>query len=396
MDRLQAFSSFRDVQVIDMNIHYTDAEILEVKQAWLRDNLIESSKRNIAQGRRYHGREHYICPLCGHDEVYKPLWNRGYFHCCEESCGFSGDGFAAEASKRGLTYGEALRAVMEEYGYGAGQADSQHKPTRKPKPVTVESVSVKRQESENGRDALAWAIRCRGYLAECAARFKDSPAHENLEKRGLSFETCLQMRFGYDRWSFKRGNGLGGSLGFAVPSIITPYNARMDYFGGRLFRPIGKTKFLKPVGEEAGLEPLYNCAALYGGADVVVISEGPFDVATVIQVAKGAGLTVGVVGLIGTASQRLIDALKQKPTKAKIVIALDDDAAGHAGALRAAQELDAMGANYGVWANGYGGFKDWNDLLQADSALARDYVRDMVRDAQRGYLLEYDDLDLSW
>ena len=366
-----------------MNKHFDKADINRVKVDWLRDNLQPVDRR---EGK---GREHYVCLFCGKPDVFRPMWDKGAFYC--NSCRRSGSVFDVVAFRDGLSIGDAIQRVME----GSGAKSQEY--SVKPRSTTTTTATRAAGESESKRDVLQWRLTCRAYCGEAAARFRGSPGQEYAEGRGFTLDTCKRFGVGFDDRAFQEGRGTGGTLAVGVPALVLPYGPRRDYYGGRLLRPLGKTKYMKPGAEVAGPEPLYNGGALWA-FDVVLICEGWADVLTVYQAAKVDGLTVGAVGLNGTGSRALIQALKRKPTRAKLVIALDDDKAGHRGAVRVAGELESMGADAGVWVMGYAldGCKDFGDLLKRDAGTASELVGEICRDASQGRLYSAAEAVETW
>lgn len=347
-----------------MHKHYSKADIDRVKVELLPDLLQPADKGK--------GRNHYVCPYCGRGDVYNPWWGRGAFHCL--SCDRGGSVFDVVAFREGLSIGAAIQRVMESRG-----AIAQEYSAKRSRDTATREAAADRGESK--RDVLQWRLVCRGYCAEAAARFRGSPGQEAAEGRGFTLDTCRRFGVGFDAEAFRMDKGTGGALAVGVPALILPYNPRRDYYGGRLLRLLGETKYMKPGAEVAGVEPLYNGGALWA-ADVVFITEGWADVLTVYQAAKLDGLTVGAVGLNGTGDRALINALRRKPTRAKLVLSLDDDKAGRRGMVRVGRDLEGIGADYGIWVGGYAGLgKDFNDALRREPGTASALVTEITRDA---------------
>lgn len=372
---------FRDNRGCDMHKHYSNVDMLTVKVAWLRDNLRPADKR---AGK---GRNHYVCPLCGSPDVFNPIWSRGQFHCYK--CDRGGSVFDVVASQEGVSFGDAVRLVMESRG-----AEGQE---YKPRPRVTTTMSADVIGADNRRDVLQWRLICRGYCIESAARFIGSPGQEYIDGRGFTLDTCQRFGLGFDAEAFKEGRGTGGTLAAGVPAVILPYGPRRDYYGGRLLRALGSTRYMKPGADVAGAEPVYNAGGLWG-CDLCFIVEGWADVLTVYQAGKLDGLTVGAVALNGTGHRALIDTLKRKPTRARLVIALDDDAAGHRGAVRVGRELEGIGAAAGIWAGGYAfdGCKDFGDVLKREPRTAAAVISEIARDAAQGALFSAAEAAEGW
>ena len=369
-----------------MHKHYSKSALDMVKTDWLRDNLRPAEKRENK------GRNHFYCPICGKPEVYNPNWSRGQFYC--NDCKWGGSVFDVEAKASGVGIGEAIRAVMERESRGAEAQDYCAK--LRPRDTTTRGADVIGGE-DSKRDVLQWRLTCRAYCAECAARFRGSPGQEYAEGRGFTLDTCQRFGVGFDAEAFREGRGTGGALAVGVPALILPYWPRRDYYGGRLLRLLGATKYMKPGAEVAGPEPLYNVGGLWG-CDLCFIVEGWADTLAIYQAGKLDGLTVGAVALNGTGYRALIDTLKRKPTRARLVIALDDDAAGHRGAVRVGRELEGIGAAAGIWAGGYAfdGCKDFGDVLKREPRTAAAVISEIARDAAQGALFSATEAAEGW
>jgi len=357
-----------------MHKHFSKADIERAKVELLPELLQPADKSK--------GRGHYLCPYCGRGDVYNPWWSRGAFHCL--SCNRGGSVFDVVAFREGLSIGDAIQRVME--GRGAEAQDYCAK--LRPRDTATRAAGADRAESK--RDVLQWRLVCRGYCLEAAARFRGSAGQEYAEGRGFTLDTCQRFGVGFDAEAFREGRGTGGALAAGVPALILPYGPRRDYYGGRLLRSLGKTKYMKPGIDVAGPEPCYNAGALWA-SDVVFITEGWADTLAVYQAGQAAkldGLTVGAVGLNGTGPRALIGALRRKPTRAKLVVALDDDKAGRRGAVHVGRELEGIGAAAGIWCGGYAvdGCKDFADVLKREPGTAAALVGEMGRDTAQGRL----------
>ena len=201
--------------------------------------------------------------------------------------------------------------------------------------------------------------------------------------RGFTLETMQRFAVGYDAKSMRPA--VGGTLPYGRPGVIIPYSRRLVYYQARFLKPMqgqdDETKAMKPTAAMAGPEPLFNPGALYA-YDAVVVTEGPFDAMSIAQgAAMMDGVKVGAVALNGAhAHNALLDALKVMPTAARLIIALDADEAGQAGAAELSMKLDTIGQAHEVIAGAdvWGGFKDANELLQYDATLMADAIRFML------------------
>ena len=80
------------------------------------------------------------------------------------------------------------------------------------------------------------------------------------------------------------------------------------------------------------------------------------------------------------------------------MIALDDDAAGHRGAVRVGRELEGIGAAAGIWAGGYAfdGCKDFGDVLKREPRTAAAVISEIARDAAQGALFSAAEAAEGW
>ena len=201
-----------------------------------------------------------------------------------------------------------------------------------------------------------------------------------MHMRGFTLDTLRRFGVGFDAKT-----RVHGSLKYPRQAVIYPYSRRLDYYGARFLNPIttgdGSIKAMKPPTDKAGNEPIFNGAALYG-CEAVFICEGAFDAMAIMQAAADMA-TVGAVALGGTGGGRLLDMLTEKPTGAKLFIALDNDDAGRAGAAALAAKLDTLGMNHVVIdsAAAFAGLKDAAELQAVEADVMRDAVQFMLYDS---------------
>lgn len=193
------------------------------------------------------------------------------------------------------------------------------------------------------------------FIEECAANIAltDYP-----QRRGLSAETVKRYKLGYYTGQGKAQEIIKNLLGrdIIAPALIIPYNRRCSYFIARstidtdeerariAAAGIGKANFSgkqkhdKPPTEKAGREPIYNAAALYNEeGKPVFITEAPLDCLAYIDLGFYA------IAIGGTGHEKLLEQLKKRPTKNRLIIALDNDPAGQEAAARLAEKLQKAG-----------------------------------------------------
>lgn len=340
---------------------YETAVIDAVKSVALFDLLgLPDEKESKAQGKKLA----YRCPLCGHSRIVNPLAD-GRWYC--QRCQKGGNVFQLVAYRDGISVGKAFNQVMAAYAGGR-----------------VVTVSKPRQAQEEKRIVAgdAWKKTCARYLRACAAALPGSDGEEYMRGRGFNSNSLRRFGIGFDA----KAKGHRASWKFGIPGVVYPYSRRLDYYGLRFLKPYtdkrtGKViKAAVPPLDVAGNEPLYNAAVLYGGCDAVVVCEGAFDSMAILQ--GGEGLNVGAVSLGGTDGGRLVKLLEEKPTGARLLIALDNDEPGKAGALALAAKLESIGADFKVIDSNaaFAGLKDACDLLAYDSGLMSECVQFMINE----------------
>lgn len=330
---------------------YSKADIDEVKALALTSELTPAAK----------GRGVYLCPACGRPRVYNPT-SAGIWYC--QRCHEKGDVFTAVRLRDGMTQKQAFADVMNRYGHG--QTVSGPAPAR-PR-VAIPAVEAGEKPGDDGNDAKkkdAWRAECRRYLLQAAAALPGSAGEAYMIGRGFTMDTLKRFYVGFDDRA-----KVHGALKYGRAAVVYPYSRRLDYYGARFLKPITNaggdvTKAMKPPADRAGDEPLFNAGALYSCKTVVIV-EGAFDAMAIAQGAASIGENVGAVALGGTSCGRLIDMLTEKPTAARLLIALDNDDAGKVGALAMAAKLDTIGQQHKAMdcETVYGGMKDAGEALQ--------------------------------
>ena len=337
----------------------------------------------------------YVCPACGREgkcRVYVGTKDGSAVWSCVQ-CKRAGNIVDLFMVRDGLTRGEATTAVCDKWADALGSHStvtrSPARSDRRPEaqddlsegtpvarlPETLDEITTPTKITDDRRREI------RQYCLQAAARLWDESGRSGrdyLHMRGLDDNTIKRFRLGYDSQC-----RVGGSLKFGRAGIVIPYSPQLDYFAVRFIRPIsgadGKfVKSMKPPVEYAGDEPLFNQGALWAGYDAVVVTEGWLDAISIAQVATTiTAAKVGAVALGGAdAHSKLVNALLSKPTTARLLVAMDDDDHGRAGARALSQKLDAIGQKHEVIDGSivWGGWelpdgtpcKDANDALMSD------------------------------
>ena len=164
----------------------------------------------------------------------------------------------------------------------------------------------------------------------------DSPrfspeAMELLSSHGLSTEAALRHGISFDPGAKRLVIPFPGSDGYHVDRDCTGRSTR---------------KYLKPKSEEEGPQPVWNPDAFQ--KDVVFAVEGPFDAIAVEE----AGFAS--TALCGTSYARTVERLVSMRYRGRVVVMLDNDAAGRSHARDMAAALREAGitcieAEYPAW-----------------------------------------------
>lgn len=340
---------------------YSEAAIADVKARALAYELQPAAEKGKGRQRLY------VCPACGHARIVNPT-AAGIWYC--QHCHAKGDVFTAVRLRDNVEHSQAFADVMRRYATGGEVPAAAAKPV-KPTP-TVATVTT----------SATWAKQCGDYLRMCAAALPGSAGEAYMQGRGFTLDTLRRFGVGYDAKA-----RVHGALKFPRQAVVYPYSRRLDYYGARFLKPMtaadgGEVKAMKPTATMAGNEPLFNGAALYS-CEAVFVTEGAFDAMAIMQGVHALNMaTVGAVALGGTGGGRLLDMLKAKPTRARLLICLDNDEPGKAGALALAAKLDNLGAAHDVIDSeaAFACQKDACELLQLDAGIMGDAVAFMLNE----------------
>ena len=298
---------------------------------------LTSYVQSITQPDRRAGHNMYKCPLCGsgsgtgsrHDGAFSITKDGKAWKCF--SCNQGGDIFTLIALHEGLTdFKDQAQRAAEITG---ARLDLDYKPDPK-----KDFAEVKQEEIKG---------RYKDYIERCKAAATNT---DYFTRRGFSQDVVERFSLGYDE-----------SQGV----IVIPYDRDGSYY---LTRSIEGKTFRKPKSDDAGVEPIYNKAALYNGGKPCFVTESPIDAISLI--AAGGG-KCSAISLGGTGHRKLIDQVeKQKPT-CMLILSFDADDAGQTATQRAAEDLKALGvpfmiANYSLDAYPEDQRKDANDFLRGN------------------------------
>lgn len=261
-----------------------------------------------------------VCPFCGSGEhekktgafsMYRDATGRYKVKCF--SCGVSQDTLGAlrllwncsetEAIER------ALNVTVDAAGIPAG-----YSPTRPPMPPAMPTTAPKEQKAGAEPDTCDYFARCREQLQT------SDEAQKYLTRRGISADVIRRFGIGYDADARR---------------VVIPCGTA--FYVARAIDDNVKARYLNPKGTASAL---FNPIALTNSGPVF-ITEGAFDALSIIQAGGEA------VALNSTSNaHKVLDALKGvKPDGLRILLALDNDAAGVTTAENLFESLQDAGYN---------------------------------------------------
>ena len=300
----------------------------------------------------------YICPICGSGTHAKRTGALSISHdgkrvtCFAGRC-FGDHGQDTLGALRILNPGKTEAEIFSLCGYSLDEAQ----------PIRSGGMKQPKPEGQQREEKPEERHDFKAEIASYAAALPGSEAETYLAGRGFTKETMQRFNLGYDAQRH---------------CVTIPYNKNGSYYGRRSLipegqRPDGKGKFDKLPTYKAGKEPLFNASALYN-SNVVFVTEGQLDAISIAQ-AGGAA-----VALNGTGAEKLISQLEKEPTKAAIVLCLDNDKPGREATETLSAKLEEMGVFCGNGAAGIMGEeqdpdapeyrKDPNEVLQRDGTEA--------------------------
>ena len=292
-----------------------------------------------------HKRGFYQCPLCpsGHggagSDGAVSIEPDGIHAKCF-SCGFYGDIFDWEAEITKKPLSEATRAVIARYDFSPSTG------SQKPAAPATDPVPAAAPADFTAK------------LRLCADKLAGSPGEEYLTGRGFTQETMRRFMLGYDSSHYFKGKGF-------FPAVVLSDGNDGHYIAWRTIE--GEKLFDRPSNAEAGEQPLFNAAALFG-SDPVFVVESQLCAISIMQEGGSAVATSGAAN-----HNQLVKLLSDNPAPPLLILSLDNDPTGKEQQEKLAAKLTAAGINF-IQYNAAGPFKDPNEVLQEDPALLRGLV----------------------
>ena len=300
--------------------------------------------------RKINGKDTYICPFCGHGKggdglQIVPAEKGGdgtQLHCF--NCGFHGDIIDLYEKQNNCSYLDAFKALCE-YFHITIDAEATRTPTEPRK--TEQGINT--PATENAPETATESPDFTAYLNECYTHRNDPAAVEYLSFRGISKETAVAYKLGYDTLT-----------GF----LIVPTSRH--YYIARNTDPEAEKRYNNPRG--AKIE-LFNAQAIYNEESrPVFVVEGAFDALSIIE---AGGLAVALNSTSNC--NKLLDLMKQQTTKNTLILCLDNDKPGTDAREKLETGLKELNISH-ITTDIATGYKDPNEALKADRTAFFDAV----------------------
>lgn len=317
-----------------------------------RDQALQEIKSRYAEYLRpakKHGT--YICPLCnngtgstGDGVTVKP----GTTHLKCFKCGFGGDLLDLYQQEHGATMPEAFNALCERFNITVDEY------TAAPVKQRTEPASAPKQGGAEAQEDYT------AYFKECRDRLADPAALEYLSFRGLSTDTAARFWIGYDpAWRSPQAVR-NGKKPPTSPRLIIPTSSS-SYLARDTRRDLAERERAFAKMKE-GAAQLFNAVALTSAAEdqPVFIVEGEIDALSIIE-AGGQAVALGSTSNVN----KLLDLLKEKATRATLLLCLDSDNAGRKAHKELADGLQRLNIAH-ISADINRGYKDPNEALTSD------------------------------
>lgn len=319
----------------------TEEAKAEIKRRMSPAELLERSKNGF-----------YKCPHCGSGThangtgaVHIGRNERGQCFTCH-SCGFNGDAIDIYRELHGCGFLQAVNALAARLG--VSYTERKRTEGARSAGTAAEGTSTTGGGTMNREQKKDYSA----YIAACRERLTDPAAAEYLAARGISLQTAQAHGVGYDAEADPAGTG------HKSPRLIIPTSG--GHYVARALSDRAAYRYINPAGAVPGI---FNAAALR--ADVarpVFVTEGAIDALSVLEAGQPAIALNSTTG-----AGRLLRELEERPTRAELVLCLDNDSTGTAAAAELAEQLTRLKIRHRT-ADICGGRKDPNAYLQADRA----------------------------
>lgn len=320
---------------------------------------LTSYVKSITQPDRRAGHNMYKCPLCGSgsnggrnsDGAFSITRDGKAWKCF--SCQQGGDIFTLIGLQEGLAeFRDQATRAAELAGVSLELTEGR------------QDAKAKKEFTEVSEEKQPVRGRYKDYIERCKAAACKT---EYFRRRGFSEEVVERFSLGYDE-----SNGV----------IVIPYDRDGSYY---LTRSVEGKTFRKPKSDDAGLEPIYNKAALYNGGLPCFVCESPIDA---ISIMTAGGGKCSAVSLGGTGHRKLIETVENNKPTCMLILSFDADEAGEKATQAAAEELKGLNvpfviANYSLDAYQNESRKDANDFLRGNLEQLQKDIEANIEEVER-------------
>lgn len=342
---------------------FTEA-VQEIRREWrqIMPQITEPAKQRV------NGETSWICPICGHGThgdglTANPQSKDGNGLKCF-ACDFSGDITDLHMRVTGKDFAEAINdlagmiGLAIEDGNTSGLNGPQRQFNQKSAAGSAETHPAGKTQQEatetakQAQDFTAYYAACRAAMETQAGQ----PGIDYLNSRGVLI-TAIHYGAGYDSKTRR---------------IVIPCSN--SFYIARSIDPQEKIRYLNPKGAPAAL---FNEQALYAQeVQEVFITEGIYDALSIIEAGGQA------IALNSTSNARaLIKKLEQHPTRATLIICLDNDQQGSKTAQEVQEALQRLQIPF-ITADICTGCKDPNEALLQDYTAFYGAVQNTIADAR--------------
>ena len=319
-----------------------------------------------------------ICPLCGSGSgkngtgiTEKPHSRNHFLKCWNGGCSFEQGGSVIDLYmlENGMNPQTDFSRAVDELAARLNISIDPHRNSTAAEDF-AEAPAGDGAASSPAEPAAQQPTNYSKYFLQWMQNLRESAeAQAYLQRRGISMETAAACCIGFEpAWIsptvIKRQQEKGSCwLPDPKPVIILP--STVEHYVARDIRPAEQLdeqqrKFAKMNEGEPGIFCGYK--AFRSGAENIFVTEGAFDAMAIMETGATA------IALNSTSNaDKLIKQMEQQPTKATLIICLDNDEAGRKTAERLKDGLRRLNISY-VTADICGGHKDPNEALTADRA----------------------------
>lgn len=303
----------------------------------------------------------FVCPYCGsgsgpHKTGGLKVYPENTFFC--HVCQKSGDVIDLYQLQKGVDFSEAISLLASDLGVEIDDRSAVNGPESgfagKSAGIPAEGAKTAQRpyNKATGADFTE-------YYRECAGRLSDPRAQAYLKKRGISQATAEEYLLGFDPEA-DPGSTPGALDGdpvakkFPCPRLIIPCSFT-HYVGRRIEDKKDGYDKMNPINYPVAI---FGKSNLYKPeAQEVFIVEGAIDALSIIEVGAEA------IGLNSAGNAKLLlSDLKAQPTKATLILCLDNDERGRQDLKTLENGLPELGVDF-ITADVCGDVKDPNEAL---------------------------------